>query len=230
MKNQKALIIVDAQRGFMPETEGVRLGLPGFGELGVQGGETIVSPINALTEAFINAGQPIATTQDWHPMETAHFAKNPNYVNTWPVHCAAGTPGAELHPELLVAQNEALSERFIKGDAPAASPEDDTSYTGALAYNPATKELLPAYLKRIGVTTAVIVGLALGDGNANKLCVDSTAADLFERGFNVQLVTDATEAVMPENRQTCFKNLGAKGIKLATTAEILEEIAQMKEL
>ena len=31
---ETALIIVDAQRGFMPATEGERLGLPGFGEIG----------------------------------------------------------------------------------------------------------------------------------------------------------------------------------------------------
>ncbi|MEO7904303.1 MAG: hypothetical protein ABIR91_00755, partial [Candidatus Saccharimonadales bacterium] len=99
-KNTKAgFIIVDAQRGFMPATEGERLRMAGFGELGVDGGENIVAPLNRLTVAFGKLGAAIATTQDFHPATTAHFADEPNFVNTWPVHCVAGTPGSQLHPD-----------------------------------------------------------------------------------------------------------------------------------
>lgn len=225
MNKNNALVIVDTQRGFMPAKEGERLELPGFGELGVTGGEAIVDPINQLTHAFRNEMLPIATTQDWHPEKTAHFSDTPNFVNTWPVHCVAGTPGAELHPDLFVAKYSSIAERFIKGDVAATSPEEDTSYTGALAYNPETKQSLPEWLKKHRITTAYVVGLALGDGNENKLCVDSTAADIQAAGFEVTLVTDAIEAVLPENRALCLANLGKRGIRLATTAEILEEIA-----
>ena len=225
MDHKQALVIVDTQRGFMPAEEGVRLAQEGFGELGVPGGNAVVAPINELTHAFRADMRTIATTQDWHPAKTAHFSEEPNYVNTWPVHCVGGTPGAELHPDLTVAKYDSIATRFIKGDVAATSPEDDTSYTGALAYNPKTGEKLPDYLKRLNIVTAVVVGLALGDGKENKLCIDSTAVDLQEAGFNVTLVTDATEAVLPQNRELCFKNLGERGIRLATTAEILDEIA-----
>ena len=43
-------------------------------------------------------------------------------------------------------------------------------------------------------------------------------------GFNVALITDATEAVVPENRAACFRNLGRQGIRLMTTAQVIEEI------
>jgi nicotinamidase-related amidase len=62
--------LIDAQRGFMPAEEGERLGLPGFGELGVPRGEEIVANANALLSACVIR----FTTQDWHPRETAHFA------------------------------------------------------------------------------------------------------------------------------------------------------------
>jgi len=221
---KKAFVIVDAQRGFMPATEGERLDLPGFGELGVTDGEKIVPKINKLTAAFRRCIFPILTTQDWHPKDTAHFSDEPSYVDTWPVHCVAGTPGSELHPDLEVTKHTALATRFIKGDKPCASPADDDSYTGALAYNPETGIALPDWLEQRYVKQVFVAGLALGDGDEHKLCVDSTAADLYDRGFKVTLVTDAAEAVMPENRAKCFKNLGEKGIRLLTTAQALEEL------
>lgn len=221
---KKALVIVDAQRGFMPASEGERLGLPGFGELEVNGGELIVPRINKITEAFRRCLYPILTTQDWHPKHTAHFADEPNYVDTWPVHCVAGTAGAELHPDLEVAKHTALARRFVKGDIACDSPDDDDSYTGVLAYNPETDITLPDWLKNRYIKKVYVTGLALGDGDEHKLCVDSTAADLYDLGYDVTLVTDAAEAVVPENREKCFRNLGAKGIRLMTTAQVLQEI------
>lgn len=224
--NREALIIVDAQRGFMPAHEGTRLALPGFGELGVEGGEKIVEKINALTRAL---GEKtfglIATTQDWHPLHTAHISETPNFVDTWPVHCIANTPGAELHPDLLVTQEPALATRFIKGDQPCATPAEDDSYTGALAYNPETGVRLPDWLREQGAETVYVTGLALGDGNEHPLCVDSTARDLHQEGFNVSLITDAAEAVFPENRAQCFQQMATRGIRLLTTHEALQEIA-----
>lgn len=221
---RKALVIVDAQRGFMPASEGDRLEMPGFGALGVAGGEKIVPRINKLTRAFYRSLYPIATTQDWHPEQTAHFSDEPNFIDTWPKHCVAGTPGADLHPDLLVAQRTAGVTNFIKGTEPCASPQEDNSYSGALAYEHYTGLYLPDWLHQSGADHVYTVGLALGDGDEHKLCVDSTAVDLQDLGFDVTLVTDATEAVLPENREKCLRNLARRGIRLMTTAEVLEEI------
>ncbi|MDB5187312.1 MAG: isochorismatase hydrolase, nicotinamidase/pyrazinamidase [Candidatus Saccharibacteria bacterium] len=223
--HNRALIIVDVQRGFMPATEGERLHAEGFGELGVNGGELIVDKINQLSERFADRTYPIATTQDYHPAQTAHFSQEPNYINTWPVHCVGGTPGAELHPGLRVV-NDIDAEHFIKGDTTCTSPEEDTSYTGALAYQPTTGTTLPQWLREQEVTDIYVTGLALGDGGDNKLCVDSTAADLLSQGFDVTLITDATEAVFSKNRELCFRQLGLRGIRMATTAAILQELGE----
>ena len=223
------LIIVDAQRGFMPASEGTRLQMGGFGELGIEGGETIVSPINRLTHAFQKYSGHIATTQDWHPLTTAHFSNNPNYVTSWPVHCVGNTTGAELHPELLVAQDPQLAQRFIKGDKVALTPEDDTSYTGALAYNPLNGETLPEWMHRKKLQGALVVGLALGDGAKHPLCVDSTAIDLHDAGFTITVIKDAVEAVVPQNRNICFENLEKRGITIATTGQALATIANKEQ-
>ena len=221
-QTETALVIIDVQRGFMPKPEKAIHDLPGFGELGVSGGEKIVAPINALTRHFANTGAIIATTQDWHPKETAHFSRQPNYTDTWPTHCVGETPGAMLAPNLLVAQNQALAHAFRKGQESITKPTDDKSYTGALATAVETKQLLPEFLKQRGVKYVVAVGLALGDGGKNKLCLDSTAVDLKDEGFEVTIATDAVEAVLPENRQKSLDAMSRLGIKLATTKEILD--------
>lgn len=212
-QTRNALIAVDVQNDFID------------GSLAVGGSEAIIEKLNRLTLALSqNASNLIATTQDWHPGQTAHFADQPNFVNTWPVHCVGGTPGAELRPDLLVARQPDLATRFIKGDVACTSPEDDTSYTGALAYDPITGTTLPEFLRRHNPDTVYVAGLALGDGDQHPLCVDSTARDLHDDGFNIALVTDATETVLPENRELCFRNMARRGIRLLTTDEAVLEI------
>src|SRR6187397_1499277 len=87
---QTALVVVDVQNDFAhPE-----------GGLYVKDGEAVVPIINdAIAEAKAD-GALVAYTADWHPESTPHFAKD---GGIWPVHCVAGSWGAELHRELLVA-------------------------------------------------------------------------------------------------------------------------------
>jgi nicotinamidase/pyrazinamidase len=226
--NNQAVIIVDAERCFYPAIEGERLQQPGFGALGVSGAELVTQKLNQITNTAIKSGLEIVHTLDKHPPKTAHFADEPNYINTWPVHGVDGTDGSLLHPELLIATNTALSTEFIKGDVVAASPQEDTSYTGALAHKRGETQTLPEYLKKRGITAVIIGGLAIGDGKEFPLCVDSTAIDFNKLGFDVMVLTDATEAVLPQNRDICFKNLGAMGIRLTTTAEAIEQLELMR--
>lgn len=210
---KRALVIVDMQNDFIT------------GSLAVPGAETLIEKVNELTRAFGRAALPIAATKDFHPKDTAHFADEPNFVDTWPVHCVAGTWGADLHPELDITKHRAIATRFIKGTEACESPADDNSYTGVLAHNPETGLDLPKWLEQHDVKEVDVVGLAIGDGDEKKLCVDSTATDLYDLGYRVNLVTDVTEAVLPENRAKCFKNLGEKGIRLVTLDQVMEEIA-----
>jgi nicotinamidase/pyrazinamidase len=224
MNHNKALLIIDAQRCFMPAEEGQRLGEPGFGELPVPNGHSIVPNTNRLTSVFLREGLPVVTTQDQHPEKTAHFSAHPNFVDTWPVHGRAGTPGGELHPELIAAKEPKVAH-FIKGDVAAKAPADDNSYTGALAHrvNPDTdeNELLPDYLRKLCVSSVALAGLTLGKDKP--LCVDSTAVDLLKEGFRVEIVTDAVEVLQPQYRQEILAKLGKMGIRLVKTSEAIAE-------
>ena len=79
-----AVLIVDVQNDFCPG-----------GALAVSEGDRIIPVLNDIVARF--AGSPVYASRDWHPRDTTHFKES---GGPWPVHCVAGTRGAELHPEL----------------------------------------------------------------------------------------------------------------------------------
>lgn len=210
---KEALIIIDAQRGFMPAEEGQRLGAAGFGELPVTEGEQIIPVINRLVGSFAT----LVTTQDWHPHQTAHFSDNPNFVTDWPVHCVDGTSGAELHPELELP---AWRERFIKGFEPLENGEDDTSYSAHYAEDPILGISLPEWLKRHKVTSVYLAGLALD------YCVGKSAIDFkVEDGLDVTVVLDATRGIAENSVQSTLEEFKRVGVKTISSEELLAQRA-----
>src|SRR4029453_9707274 len=92
-----ALVVVDVQNDFADPD----------GSLYVRDSAAVIDAVNGAVKAARAADATVVYTQDWHPPDTPHFAKD---GGTWPVHCVAGTWGAELHPDL-----EVDGERVRKG-------------------------------------------------------------------------------------------------------------------
>src|SRR5919201_2320782 len=81
----KAIIVADVQNDFC---EG--------GSLAVLGGATVAS---AVSDHLSKGGFDHAVaTRDHHIDPGTHFSPSPDYVDSWPPHCVAGTAGMELHP------------------------------------------------------------------------------------------------------------------------------------
>lgn len=229
-----AIAFIDVTRSFFPAAEGERLGLPGFGELGVDGAEEIIAPLNKIALAALSKGVNLYNIIEAHLRGTPHFSETPNFVNTWPNHSEEGTPGPLPHPDFVIAQRPELAQWFVKGREPITDPREDKSYTGAFARAidplPPTVEvapdhfamgqLFPEKLKEDGVRHAVIGGIALGRKDA-LLCVGSTAQDLRNQGFDVTLLLDATASLNPEDRQDGLTHLANLGIRMATTDEVI---------
>jgi nicotinamidase/pyrazinamidase len=213
----EALIAVDIQRSFCPQ-DAEHTADYGYGDLAVAGGHDIVPLVNQLTEAAQLNHLTLATTQDWHPSVTAHFATEdaaPNYVTTWPRHCVAGSLGAELHPMLTIGHR---STRFVKGMEELIHGEDDTSYSGFNSIDPITDRTLPEWLRERGVTKLTIVGLALD------YCVRATVLDGRTAGFAVTVVSDATKGV---NLETCTKtwhDFAEANVTVMTSQEWLGQV------
>jgi nicotinamidase/pyrazinamidase len=166
-----ALIAVDMQNDFAD---------PGGG-LSVAGGTEIIPAVNDAVESARSAGSLVVFTQDWHPPSTPHFAKD---GGIWPVHCVAGTWGAELHPDVIVPGD---AVRIRKG----ANGED--GYSGFTMRDSVTGETRPTELESVlrerSVKRLVVCGLA------TDYCVNATALDARQLGFEVFVLTDAVRAV-----------------------------------
>jgi nicotinamidase/pyrazinamidase len=187
-----ALIVVDVQNDFADPSGG----------LAVAGGEAIMGAVNREVEAARAAGAVIVATQDWHPEHTPHFARD---GGIWPVHCVAGTWGADLHPSLSLP---AGAPRVRKG----ANGED--GYSGFTMRDSLTGETIPtdleATLRDAGVDSVVVVGLA------TDYCVKATALDAVRLGFPTTVATDAVAAVNlePEDGDRALEDLRRAGVEL----------------
>ena len=190
-----ALVVVDVQNDFADPA----------GSLSVRGGEAVIPTINGEIALATDAGGLVAFTQDWHPESTPHFAKD---GGLWPVHCVAGSWGAELHPDL---EGPDEAPRIRKG----ASGED--GYSGFTMRDPTTGEETPteldALLRASGIERVVVVGLA------TDYCVKATALDAVRLGYEARVLTDAVAAVdlTPGDGAVAIDEMAAAGVGLWQT-------------
>jgi nicotinamidase/pyrazinamidase len=186
-----ALVVVDVQNDFADPT----------GSLFVRGGDAVVARISDEVQRAAEGAALVVYTKDWHPPSTPHFAKD---GGVWPVHCVAGSWGAQLHPELVVA-----GPMIRKG----SNGED--GYSGFTMRDPTTGEERPTELEGIlrehGVRRLAICGLA------TDYCVRGTVLDALRLGFDTTVLTDALAAVelAPGDGESALAEMASAGARLA---------------
>ena len=174
----RALIVVDVQNDFCPG-----------GALAGPDGDAVVEPINRMArEAPL-----VIATRDWHPADHGSFAER---GGPWPVHCVAGTAGAELHPGI---ERDRVDVVLDKGQA-----LDRDGYSGFEGTE------LERLLREHDVDTVDITGLALD------YCVKATALDARRAGLNVVVHRGATRAVEvePGDGERAVEELRAAGVEV----------------
>ena len=188
------LIIVDIQHDFC---EG--------GALGVEGGSAVAVRIAEHVRAHGDGYDRILATQDWHRADTdngGHFAvppAEPDFVDTWPVHCVQDTHGAALHPEIAALEDRI--EIVRKGDGiPSYSALEGT----VVGTGQGVQELIEAGdWERIDV-----VGLAFD------FCVRATALGSARAGAPVRVLRDLTASVHPDDDEQLISELTAAGVEI----------------
>jgi nicotinamidase/pyrazinamidase len=184
-----ALVVVDVQNDFADPS----------GNLYVS--EDVVGACNAQIVRALAGEAFVVYTQDWHPESTPHFEKD---GGVWPVHCVAGTWGADLHPRLLVA-----------GPVVRKGTNGEDGYSGFTMRHPETGQESPTELQSLllsrEVREVVAVGLAFD------VCVKATALDAVRLGHLTAVITTATAAVElePGDSQRTEAELTAAGVTLA---------------
>jgi nicotinamidase/pyrazinamidase len=189
----RALIVVDVQNDFC---EG--------GSLAVPGGAYVARSISERLAAGGSEYAHVVATQDHHIDPGGHFSAHPDYVDSWPPHCVAGTPGAEFHPDL---DTERVETVFRKGaHAAAYSGFEGTDATGTP---------LADWLRERGVTELDVVGIATDH------CVRATAADGARGGFATRVLLGLTAGVAPDSTARALTELRDAGVDLTGTPVLL---------
>lgn len=183
-KNKRALIVVDVQNDFCPG-----------GSLAVASGDQVIAPLNKMITEFLERGEPVFKSRDWHTPKTKHFAK---YGGTWPVHCVQNTTGAEFHPDLI----DDIHIRTISkglGDEDSYSAFDGTD--------------LALQLRRLGVDEVWVGGLA------TDYCVKNTVLDALKEGFRVKALENAMRAVnlQPGDDERALEEMREAGADILNT-------------
>ncbi|WP_455905312.1 isochorismatase family protein [Microbacterium sp.] len=185
----RALLIVDVQNDF---TEG--------GALAVDGGDAVASAVSAFLAAHATEYDVIIASRDWHDAEGdngGHFGEAPDYVDTWPVHCVAGTPGADYDPLLVT---DAVTHHVHKGQGrPAYSMFEGATETG---------DTVGVILTAAGVLEADVVGIATDH------CVRASALDAVAHGVRVRILTDLIAGVAPGPSAAALAELAHAGAVL----------------
>lgn len=183
-QTKQALIVVDVQNDFCPG-----------GKLAVAHGDEVVAPLNELIDEFLERGDPVYKSRDWHPPETKHFKA---HGGTWPPHCVQNTKGAEFHPQLKDDPRIHVISKGL-GDTDCYSAFDETD--------------LAAQLRDEGVKELLVGGLA------TDYCVKATVLAGLKRGFKVKALENAMRAVnlQPDDGERAIEEMRAAGAEIVTT-------------
>ncbi len=182
----RALLIVDVQNDFCEN-----------GSLPVTGGAAVARDITAYLDRRAAEYDYVVATRDYHVDPGAHFSGAPDYVDSWPLHCVAGMPGAAFHPDLDVTRIEAV---FSKGAHSAAYSGFEGADSGGTR--------LAAWLRERGVTDVAIAGLA------TDYCVRATASDAIREGLRTRVLTGLIAGVAPASSEKALDELRTAGAEL----------------
>jgi nicotinamidase/pyrazinamidase len=191
----KALFIIDVQNDFC---EG--------GSLAVTGGAACASNITTFLNQHANAFDLVIASRDWHSADGdngGHFAvapTEPDFVNSWPVHCVAGSVGAEYHPNL---DTNFVDVHIEKGQGkPSYSIFEGVTRDG---------QLLLELLDERAISEVTLVGIA------TDYCVLASALDAKASGREVTVITALTAGVAATSSEQAIDTMVDAGCNVVAT-------------
>jgi len=182
MTMRKALLLIDVQNDFLPG-----------GALGVPNGDAIFPAIDTLLSLDFAA---VIASRDWHPPEHCSFTP---YGGPWPVHCVAGTRGADFSPRLNQSR---LSHIVHKGLDIACD-----SYSAFFDNDQVHATGLEGLLRGLDIGHVTLCGLALD------YCVAATARDARRLGLATDIALPACRGIAPDPA-ACLTKLRMLGVNL----------------
>ena len=184
-----ALIVVDLQRDLLPG-----------GAFAIREGDRVFGPINELMPRFSR----VYATRRWHPQDHTSFT---NFGGTWPVHCVAGTRGAELDDRLDQMRVDRLIDKGTEREVDGLS-----GFAGTDLAN----DLWRHSMERVFVC-----------GLATEYAVKATALDAKANGFDVVVLCDASAAIgfVRGDEERSLSELHRAGIHVVQARSLMEPAA-----
>lgn len=153
--NKHAILVVDMLNDFV------------YGALTCERGKAIVPATAKLLNAAREKGVPVIFCND------AHIKDIDRELALWGDHAIAGTPGAEVIPELGLSERDYVVPK--------------RRYSGFFQTD------LDILLRELGVKTLVMTGLH------THMCVRHTSADAYSLGYDVVVAKEATDSFTEED-------------------------------
>jgi nicotinamidase/pyrazinamidase len=175
----EALVIVDFQNDFTPG-----------GALAVPDGDAVAPRLNELVAS--GRFDLIVATRDWHPPDHSSFAAQ---GGPWPVHCVAGTEGAELNAALDAARVDVILDKGTDSGTDGYSGFDRTD--------------LASLLRDRGIDRVTVAGLA------TDYCVRATALDALREGFEVIVDQAGSRGIDSADSARALDEVRAAGGRIA---------------
>jgi nicotinamidase-related amidase len=176
-----ALIIIDMLNDFVT------------GNLKCDRAQRIIPNIKTLLAQARKSGSPVVFSNDAHrPQHDAEFA-------IWGPHAVAGTPGAQVIPELTPQPSDCIVPK--------------RRYSGFQGTD------LDLLLNENSVDTVVLTGLH------TNICVRHTAADAFYNGYRIVVPEDAVDAFSEKDQVEGLAYLKqVYGAKITSTSEAVASL------
>ena len=188
----RALLVIDVQVDFC---EG--------GALGCDGGAQAALDITNYMRSTKGDYDFVIASRDWHTPDSAnggHFppvGQEPDYVNNWPLHCIAGTTGADYHPNL---DSELIDIHIKKGQgAHGYSIFDGVDDAGTPFLE---------LLKQHQIDKVDVVGIA------TDYCVRASSLDAHAAGLEVRVITSLTAGVNPRSTEAAIDEMVDAGVSV----------------
>ncbi len=174
------------------------------GALYVPGAEGIIGAVAGMNRHAAATRSPLVSTMD------AHLEDDPEF-REWPAHCIGGTFGQQKVPGTMLAERLVVpwidwAERIDGIPQLVLEKRSVNCFT-----NPNLDGLLLAFNADCYVVYGVVT----------EVCVKFAVQGLLERGYKVEIVTDAIKELDSAAAQALLKDLSSRGAVLTQAAGYL---------
>jgi nicotinamidase/pyrazinamidase len=202
---------IDTQHDFiMPE-----------GKLHIEGAEGILSNLKALTGFARDKGIPLLGSVDYHSPDDPEISDQPDFRETYPPHCLAGSSGQEKVAETRPRSPLWIDSRPEDKEALKKSVRQWIDRGGEVIFRKQRFDVfsnpnVDTVLDVVRPDRIVVYGVALD------VCDRYAVEGLLERKrFRVALVRDATRAIRPDEGERLLESWAGRGVSVLKTDQVI---------